>query len=265
MANSPDAVFQHILYSCFAEKTKEEERFVREHVLIRILSGNLFINTVFNNYTFRSGDSVLLKRNQLIRATKVPTPTDEFKSVSVFFEQRTLRNFAWENKIQPSDAYVGESILILNANPLYDSYTSSLAAYQQESSNDGLTALKIKEALMLMMLINKETAACLFDFFEPRKIDLEEYMNNHFTFNVTIDRLAYLTGRSLATFKRDFTRIFNTSPNKWLQERRLKEAYFLIKEKRRKVSEVYLEVGFEDLSHFSFAFKNTFGKSPSLI
>ncbi|WP_311948720.1 helix-turn-helix domain-containing protein [Mucilaginibacter terrae] len=30
-------------------------------------------------------------------------------------------------------------------------------------------------------------------------------------------------------------------------------------------NEVYLEVGFEDLSHFSFAFKKEFGKTPSEV
>jgi AraC-like DNA-binding protein len=33
----------------------------------------------------------------------------------------------------------------------------------------------------------------------------------------------------------------------------------------KKPSDVYLEVGFEDLSHFSFAFKKEFGKAPSLV
>jgi AraC-like DNA-binding protein len=45
----------------------------------------------------------------------------------------------------------------------------------------------------------------------------------------------------------------------------LEQAYFLIKEKGKKPSDVYLEVGFEDLSHFSFAFKKEFGKAPSFM
>jgi AraC-like DNA-binding protein len=39
----------------------------------------------------------------------------------------------------------------------------------------------------------------------------------------------------------------------------------LIKEKGEKPSDVYLEVGFEDLSHFSCAFKKEFGTAPSLL
>ena len=51
----------------------------------------------------------------------------------------------------------------------------------------------------------------LFDFNEPFKIDLEAYMNMNYTFNVPMEKFAKLTGRSLATFKRDFKKIFNAS------------------------------------------------------
>ena len=45
----------------------------------------------------------------------------------------------------------------------------------------------------------------------------------------------------------------------------LQAAYYLIKEKGKAPSEAYLEVGFEDLSHFSFAFKKKYGVAPSRV
>ena len=53
--------------------------------------------------------------------------------------------------------------------------------------------------------------------------------------------------------------------SEWLKKKRLDEAYFQISKQHLKPSEVYLEVGFEDLSHFSFAFKKEFGRSPSEV
>jgi AraC-like DNA-binding protein len=82
---------------------------------------------------------------------------------------------------------------------------------------------------------------------------------------VALSRFAYLTGRSLATFKRDFEKLFRTSPSRWLQQRRLQEAHYLLKEKGLSPSDVYTEVGFEDLSHFSFAFKKAYGVAPSRV
>ena len=90
-------------------------------------------------------------------------------------------------------------------------------------------------------------------------------MNKNYHFNVELKRFAYLTGRSLATFKRDFEKIFHSSPSRWLQQKRLREAYYLIKEKGRAPSDVYIDIGFEDLSHFSFAFKKAYGIAPSRL
>ncbi|WP_295676526.1 helix-turn-helix domain-containing protein [uncultured Mucilaginibacter sp.] len=105
----------------------------------------------------------------------------------------------------------------------------------------------------------------MFDFSEPGKIDLEAFMNKNFHFNVEFNRFAYLTGRSLATLKRDFEKLFNTTPGRWLQHRRLQEAHYLIKEKGKAPSDVYIDVGFEDLSHLSFAFKKLYGLAPGRI
>ncbi|RYG44789.1 MAG: AraC family transcriptional regulator [Chitinophagaceae bacterium] len=64
---------------------------------------------------------------------------------------------------------------------------------------------------------------------------------------------------------RDYEKYFQSSPSRWLQQRRLQEAHYQISEKGKSASEVYLEVGFQDQSHFSFAFKKRYGLSPVRI
>ena len=84
-------------------------------------------------------------------------------------------------------------------------------------------------------------------------------MNQNYKYNVPLPTFAKLTGRSLSTLKRDFVKLFNATPEKWLQQKRLEHAHHLLSRKKQRPSEVYLEVGFENLSHFSFAFKNDTG------
>ena len=89
-------------------------------------------------------------------------------------------------------------------------------------------------------------------------------MNTNFQFNISLSEFARLTGRSLSTFQRDFKKLFETSPQKWLKDKRLMEAKYLIQEKNKKPSEVYYNVGFENFSHFSTAFRQKFGHSSTI-
>lgn len=82
---------------------------------------------------------------------------------------------------------------------------------------------------------------------------------------MSIGQFAHYTGRSLSTFKRDFAEIFgDETPGRWIVRRRLDEAMSLLKSGMT-VSDVYLEVEFKNISHFSTAFKRRFGIQPTQI
>lgn len=80
-----------------------------------------------------------------------------------------------------------------------------------------------------------------------------------------MEEWAHYTGRSLATFKRDFAKISDLTPQKWLMKKRLEAAYALMSEGNKKVVEVYAEVGFKNPSHFSTAFKKYYGIAPTEV
>jgi AraC-like DNA-binding protein len=126
-----------------------------------------------------------------------------------------------------------------------------------------LSQLKIQEAITVLRSINRDIDNILSDFSEPHKINLVEFMERNYMFNMPIEKFGYLTGRSLTTFKRDFKKAFSMTPQKWLTEKRLELAYYQLTKKGKKPIDVFYEVGFENLSHFSYAFKKQFGQSPA--
>ena len=258
----------YLIYSCYSTLSKVAEQFVHDHALTYITEGSLDFYLGTRHLVYHKGDIVLVKRNQLAKATKIPPDGGVFQSLSLHLSQDALRSFSMEYGVEASGPYLGESIVAMKPDAFAQGFFDSLKPFMSMDAGTiepSLLQLKIKEALLLVLRLRPAAKELLFDFSEPGKIDLEEFMAQHFTFNVEMRRFAYLTGRSLATFKRDFGKIFHTSPGKWLQQKRLAQAYYLIKEKGKKPSDVYLEVGFEDLSHFSFAFKKEFGKAPSLL
>jgi transcriptional regulator GlxA family with amidase domain len=68
---------------------------------------------------------------------------------------------------------------------------------------------------------------------------------------------------SVASLFRVFKKDLGRTPFDYVRERRLDEAFQLLKGKRYSVSDVALLVGYEDLSAFSKAFKKKFRKNPS--
>ena len=128
--------------------------------------------------------------------------------------------------------------------------------------NDEIIRLKMQEAVYCLLDTDMRFYPTLFDFNEAWKIDLLPFMEANYTQDMTLEEFATYTGRSLATFKRDFAKVSDLSPEKWLIRKRLDKAYEMLRNGKHKPSDVYYEVGFKNRSHFSIAFKRQFGVSP---
>lgn len=254
----------NILYSYSGQHAKGQGPFLPEHILWLMLSGIMEVFTDKGVEALGKGALCLAKKNQLVKAIKKPDGEKPFMGIGIFLDQTSLKNYSIEHNIKASGIYTGEPNVLLSLDPFMKGYFDSLMPYfgQPDRLTETLAKAKTTEAIELL-LRNPVLKNFLFDFSEPFKIDLEAYMNRNFTYNVPLAQFAQLTGRSLSTFKRDFTKIFNFSPEKWLKKRRLEQAHFLISEKKQRPSDVYWEVGFENLSHFSESFKEKFGYNPS--
>jgi AraC family transcriptional regulator, exoenzyme S synthesis regulatory protein ExsA len=103
---------------------------------------------------------------------------------------------------------------------LLESFFVSLLPYfeMDEVLPDNIISVKVEEAISILRNIDESSDAVLAYFEEPGKINLAEFMEKNFMFNINMEKFGYLTGRSLTTFKRDFKKAFNTSPQKWLTD-----------------------------------------------
>lgn len=258
---------QHnIVYSTNTQKIQSTEHYFPEHALGIMLSGESQYFTNEGTFVMKEGAICLMRRNQLFKKLKNLGPNGEpIALISIFLDQKTLQQYATENDIQKQNTYKGKPMIDLTGNLFLKGFFDSLLPYidNQKKLSEKVAELKTYEAIELLLQAGDVFKNLLFDFQEPYKVDLETYMNHNYKYNIPLASFANLTARSLSTFKRDFTKIFDTSPEKWLMQKRLEQAHYLISQKKQRPSDVYLEVGFENLSHFSFAFKKRFGVTPS--
>lgn len=256
-----------IFYSYLSSERKEKACVWNHHTLVLQVSGQMVLETAAQNVNLSAGEILLIHKNQLGTLTKTPGPSGHYETIVISLQEDLMRQIALEEKIEAHGKYTGPANLCLPNNAFLTGYFQSIIPYARSAGDqmtDEMGLLKVKEGIKLILITVPALHNFLFDFSEPYKIDLEKFMLSNFHFNIPIEKFALLTGRSLSGYKRDFQKTFGMPPRKWLQDRRLNEAWYLIERKNKKPSAIYLDLGFETLSHFSNAFKKRFGKAPTL-
>lgn len=263
-----DQLQENMLFSCVHEQHFGTEQLVIHHALSIILSGKMEILTSEGSLFFEAGKMGIMRKNTLLKTRKHPSPDGKaFKSFTIFLTEEFLQQYALQNNIPQQERFAENPLYEIPEESFVSGFFQSLLPYfdKPEFFSAKMAALKTEEAVELLLHLDRSFYSFLFDFSEPFKIDLEAFMQKNYPFNIPMKEFARLSGRSLSTFKRDFSKVFRETPEKWLRKRRLLEAKNLIQSTGKKPSDVYLLVGFENFSHFSNAFKNHFGYNASSV
>lgn len=252
-----------IKLSNYSGKLFKTEAAFNDHLLVWLISGETKIIQADESFVFGPGSTFLIPRNQLATILNMPKDGLPHKAVAMHLTAKRLREFYGYEKAKLKAPT--PKIFSFHKHPLLESCLASLIPYfeMQENFPENIASLKITEAISILRNIVASIDAVLANFEEPDKIDLIAFMEKNFMFNMPLEKFGYLTGRSLTTFKRDFHKAFNSTPQRWLTKKRLELAHYQLNEKNKKPVDIYYETGFENLSHFSFAFKKQFGYSPT--
>lgn len=254
-----------IKLSCYEGKLFKTEAAFDDHLLVWLISGETKIIQADESLVFGAGSTFLIPRNQLATIFNYPKDGLPHKAVAMHLSKERLREF-YSNTHSTPKSNTGK-IIRFKQHPLLESCLASLIPYfeMQQNFPGNIASLKINEAINILRTIDGDIDGVLNNFEEPGKIDLATFMEKNFMFNMPLEKFGYLTGRSLTTFKRDFYNVFHSTPQRWLTKKRLELAHYELAEKNKKPVDIYYEIGFENLSHFSFAFKKQFGYSPSQL
>src|ERR1043165_5917194 len=96
-----------------------------------------------------------------------------------------------------------------------------------------------------------------------RMLRARDAMDRTYAQPLDIPALARVALVSEAHFIRTFRATFGETPHRYLQRRRVERSMFLLRETRRSVTDICLDVGFSSLGTFSRTVRGIVGESPS--
>lgn len=260
--------YSDVFYSFFTNNDSICHDKAKFHYLVYVYSGEMLLEENGKEVSVRAGQCVFIRRDHRVNFTKRTVGEESFKSISLVFKRNFLRKyyqaFPPENGLKDIK-HLKSSVIVLAETPALKSLFLSMKPYfeTEEEPGSALIDLKMQEGVLSLLAIDKAFFPTLFDFTEPWKIDILDFLNENYMYELTMEEIASYTGRSLATFKRDFAKISDLTPQKWLIRKRLEKAYEIIKENNSTITDVCYEVGFKNRSHFTTAFKKYYGYSPT--
>ncbi|HSZ32565.1 MAG TPA: AraC family transcriptional regulator [Puia sp.] len=238
------------------------------NALYYVESGSAVLRSVKEDVRIKKGEIAIIRQHSRLDIQKIKDKTgSDFKSIIFYLFPDFVTEFSKRTKLATDrTTSITADIIHLGKQQSLKVFSESLLPLFE---NRQLKPSEIKEktfaALQYLSKQNKQLLHFLTANSKPIKIDLYEFMIHVEVNNYSVQELAKLTGRSLSAFKRDFYDVFETTPHQWLLHRKIDYAEQVLNRKEMKASDIYFMLGFNELSHFSAAFKKIKGISPSHI
>lgn len=246
------------------ESTKKNTVTLNKNVLCLVIEGKKEIQTNDCYISIDNTTFFILKSGNCIMSEKT-TVNRNYKSILFLFSDNFIIKLL-NNKHSQDTTYYNNlyPIVAIKKDSYVFNFQKSLQLLENLIyENNTIVEIKLKE--ILLYLIDKETST-IHSFIQNiqsniLKNPLENIVNKHLNTNLTITELAFLCNMSISTFKRKFFLAYKTSPRQYFIAKKMEKAIILLQQNKNP-SEIYFELGYENLSAFSQQFKKHFGISP---
>ncbi|SEM18310.1 AraC-type DNA-binding protein [Aquimarina amphilecti] len=240
-----------------------------QHLIAFGIEGKKYFHSLDDDTALYKNEAIFLKKGLFLTTEKI-MESNNYKSILFFVDDNLLLDFFKKNgKYFPytnNSKEEPQTYFKFDNSPNLEAYIKSILIYFENKSQLTEPLFKVKFEELLLNLVINDKQHVFKDFLtnlnKKNTYNLSEFMKNNFTRNLRIEDFAYLNGMSTSSFKRNFEKTFYLSPAKWLKEKRIEKAEFLLQTSEKNVNEVAMEVGFENPSHFIQVFKSHHGLTP---
>ncbi|MBR1645030.1 MAG: helix-turn-helix transcriptional regulator [Bacteroidales bacterium] len=254
-----------IIDQCIVTAGERGTFFLEQHLLYVVLGGSVRLTCGRQSWTVGKNEMILLRRAQSVAYEKQGSAeTGRFESQLFAINDGLLKEFLTSQQVRIPQM---SEELGAQVSPMSDrlvAYCWSLSPYFNDPSqvNPGLLRLKVMELLYNVMDCSKNIFRQMLQLRQPVRTDIHRVVEENYTSPLSLEDLAYLSGRSLSSFKREFQDIYGESPARWIRERRLSKAHEMLRSSKLPVADIAYSLGFENASHFSRIYKQQYGVTP---
>ncbi len=254
-----------IFYKDLDQDLVDVEFYTNTPCFIYIDSGREVITNSENEVvTLKAGSAVFLPQGLNLHSDFVKE-TDALKAYLVFFDDDVVTDYLAKAKSSTKSSDSTPNLCLLEGQEEFSHFFDSIKV---DIKDPAFINLKLQELLYLIAW--KDNQGVLYSLLSdrkrvPTKRNLARLLEKPDVLQLSVGDLAHLSGRSLSSFNRDFKALYQLSPKKWLQEKRLTFARQLLEEQDVTVTDVALKVGYENVSNFIKVFKERYGLTPKQI
>ncbi len=232
------------------------------------MAGEMVLKTLKGEYIFKAGECIFAKKGSIIAARHLIQ--EDFCELRVFVPDDFIKSVFQKYRIPLIAAETHEetdTLIPLITDDVLKVYFHSLLTFFRQFTPPPETLLKLKFEELVVNILSNNTHQPLKCFFSElcrsAKPSIKEIMEANFFSNLSLNEFARLCARSLSAFKQEFKNIFQTTPGKWLLEKRLEYSRYLLETTGFSIDEICTVSGFENRSHFIRVFKSKYGLTPA--
>ncbi|MBB6462306.1 helix-turn-helix domain-containing protein [Flammeovirga kamogawensis] len=240
------------------------------HMFSFLQKGKKEVHYADRAVTVNEKQSILLRKGNCLWS-ELLDPEENYYCKLLFFTEERLSKFITEyiDKETAENEEIEETFFCIENDNYLTSYIDSLFNINEPQAklNDKLLSIKFDELLIYLLRKYGKSFEKFLLSLESQKKDssFKVSVEQNIFSSLSLEEIAFLCNMSLSTFKRHFKLEYNISPGKWLRDKRLEKAKELLEMENRTPSDIYMDLGYHNLSNFSNAFKKKFGVSPTEI
>ena len=257
-------------YAHQLDSIKNVQLNINQTFLVYVLHGQAKFVTPTKTTFANEGNAVLVRKGAYIMSESLSETNNQFKAFLFFISDQMIIDFFAENQLEFTDGTREEenATVAISLNPSFQAYLIGIRMLLDEAKKQtnqiGFIQLKAKELLYhLVNTTSKKEVIDVFSYSYPGDfIRLKKVMETNYIQPLDIVDLAFLCEMSLATFKSKFKEVYQTTPAKWIKEKRLIKAKELLNNTNFDSTEIAKYVGFSDTANFINAYKAKYKTNP---